>query len=421
MTESKISRRNYLKYAGGIVAVGAVAAAGLGAYQYYGQPRAGGPKGGKLKIGILAPLSGTYSMWGKDQVECATLALEEWKAKGGPAGYDYEVITRDTETKPGPAVTRLKELMDVYKIDFLFGVLSSAVAFAVNESLKGSNLWWTYGAGAEPKMRVKGTIAKNAWCPFHGLEVQARAAAQFYHSQKKDKAYIAYADYVAGQQLQQMFSDEYKRIGGSILASKPFPLGSTDYSSYVTEALNLKPDVFFLVGGGSDLINCVKQASEFKLFDKMDFHIGHGGTVSMGQGSGVDITKNLKMGAYFSWVDDTPGTKEFVKKFMVRFGYPPDYFGASVYTGVQETFTALDKVGKLDYEEMRAFLEGRKFTWTKEEEYWRKEDHQAIGQYLILAGKQPNEMTTQWDYFKIYGKVDEEKAGIVEPVKNMGY
>jgi hypothetical protein len=36
--EKKISRRAYLKYAGGVVAVGAIAAAGYGAYQFYGKP-----------------------------------------------------------------------------------------------------------------------------------------------------------------------------------------------------------------------------------------------------------------------------------------------------------------------------------------------------------------------------------------------
>ncbi len=38
MSERKISRRKYLKYAGAAVAAGAVAIAGYEAYQYYGQP-----------------------------------------------------------------------------------------------------------------------------------------------------------------------------------------------------------------------------------------------------------------------------------------------------------------------------------------------------------------------------------------------
>ena len=70
---------------------------------------------------------------------------------------------------------------------------------------------------------------------------------------------------------------------------------------------------------------------------------------------------------------------------------------------------------------MSAVLEGRKFTHVKEEEYWRKEDHQAIGQYMFLAGKTREEMETPWDFFKVVGKVDEEKTGIVEPISKLGY
>jgi len=59
--DKKITRRNYLKYAGGIVAAGALAAAGYGAYRYYGQPPTPSPGGQKLKVkvGGTKPLTGS--------------------------------------------------------------------------------------------------------------------------------------------------------------------------------------------------------------------------------------------------------------------------------------------------------------------------------------------------------------------------
>jgi hypothetical protein len=66
LSEGKISRRKYLKYAGAAVAAGAVAAAGYGLSQYYRPPTPTAPTpttptGGakkKLKIGTTKPLTG---------------------------------------------------------------------------------------------------------------------------------------------------------------------------------------------------------------------------------------------------------------------------------------------------------------------------------------------------------------------------
>ena len=79
MSQEKMTRRRYLKYAGAAVAAGAVAAAGYGAYQYYKPPAqtttlpttpptTTTPTGGakkKVRIGGTKPLTGQETLNGR--------------------------------------------------------------------------------------------------------------------------------------------------------------------------------------------------------------------------------------------------------------------------------------------------------------------------------------------------------------------
>ena len=106
--ETKITRRNYLKYAGGVVAAGALAAAGYGAYRYYGQPPATPPPttptststspGGqklKVKVGGTKPLTGSAAIFGIDENRGLEIWTNKWvNEKGGIKAGDgntYEV------------------------------------------------------------------------------------------------------------------------------------------------------------------------------------------------------------------------------------------------------------------------------------------------------------------------------------------
>ncbi|MEM3381261.1 MAG: ABC transporter substrate-binding protein, partial [Candidatus Bathyarchaeia archaeon] len=133
--KSGIGRRKFIAAGAGIVAVAAIA----GGY-YITLPSQ--KKKEAIKIGVLAPTTGSFAIMGEDQIHNAEFAIDKWNKKGGVLGIPITMVIRDTETKPEPAARRAKELITTERVDFLTGTVSNAVQYAVMEVVKEENIIW---------------------------------------------------------------------------------------------------------------------------------------------------------------------------------------------------------------------------------------------------------------------------------------
>src|SRR5689334_15627668 len=83
----------------------------------------------KIKIGILAPYSGVYALFGPKVIEDPIrLYLNEHGNKIG--GLPVEVVTVDDQSKPDVALEKAKELVENEKVDAIIGFVNSAGALA---------------------------------------------------------------------------------------------------------------------------------------------------------------------------------------------------------------------------------------------------------------------------------------------------
>ena len=140
MSQEKMTRRRYLKYAGAAVAAGAVAAAGYGAYQYYKPPAqtttlpttpptTTTPTGGakkKVRIGGTKPLTGQETLNGRSEKQgnelWAKMVNEAGGIKGGDGNtYEVELVLYNDESKPEIVPRLYEKLITEDKVDFLFG------------------------------------------------------------------------------------------------------------------------------------------------------------------------------------------------------------------------------------------------------------------------------------------------------------
>ncbi|MBS7622784.1 amino acid ABC transporter substrate-binding protein [Candidatus Bathyarchaeota archaeon] len=143
MSEGKISRRKYLKYAGAAVAAGAAAAAGYGLSQYYKPPTPTGPTpttptGGarkKLRIGTTKPLTGQEAVLGRNELNGTLLWVKMVNEAGGiRAGdgntYEVELIYYNDENKPENVGRLFEKLITEDKVDYLFGPIYGPLGMA---------------------------------------------------------------------------------------------------------------------------------------------------------------------------------------------------------------------------------------------------------------------------------------------------
>src|SRR5262245_21800931 len=90
----------------------------------------------KVRVGLLAPLTGAAAAEGESNLRGATLAVEQINAQGGVYVKDrggrmlVELVVGDTRTTPAEGVAAADQLVNQDRVDVLAGGYSSAVTLA---------------------------------------------------------------------------------------------------------------------------------------------------------------------------------------------------------------------------------------------------------------------------------------------------
>src|SRR5438270_10928016 len=85
-----------------------------------------GAQGAPIKIGVPVPLSGGNAKMGDDIAKAATLAAEEWTARGGVLGRRIELVSFDVACDAQQSVTAAHNLLGAGEVDVRGGYCPSA-------------------------------------------------------------------------------------------------------------------------------------------------------------------------------------------------------------------------------------------------------------------------------------------------------
>src|SRR5918998_2970930 len=79
-----------------------------------------------IKIGVISPLTGAWTVYGKAHFSGFELAVDEINQKGGVLGRPIEIVVGDSKTEPRIVVEQANRLVRQERVDFLAGTFSSA-------------------------------------------------------------------------------------------------------------------------------------------------------------------------------------------------------------------------------------------------------------------------------------------------------
>ncbi len=171
------------------------------------------------------------------------------------------------------------------------------------------------------------------------------------------------------------------------------PLGSADFSQYITPVLNSGADVLILNHYGKDMVNSLTQAVQFGLRDKQvngkNFEI----VVPlfselMAQGAG-DAVKGIFGTSNWDWKLDDEATKTITKSFGAEYGTPPSQAAHTCYVQALLYADACERAGTFYAPEVIKALEGFEFDGMGNgATLYRAEDHQCMKPCLVVRGKQ---------------------------------
>lgn len=367
-----ISRRNLIK-AGMALGASSFLYPGVGAFAKSEQP---------IKIGVIDPITGTYAAEGGNQNAGAKLAVAQINANGGVLGRPVQLLMEDSASNVGQSVQKARKLVNRNKVNFLMGSVSSAVALALSQAAHDLNtLYLDIGGHADAV-----TAKQCRWNTFRTCSTTwLLTAGDFKTIFEKygKKWYFITPDYAFGHALHRDYVAQLKQAGGTELGNALAPLGTTDFSSYLIKAKAAGPDALIVLTDGDDMINTLKQATQFGLNKAM----GIGGPMME-----LEVLESLPAVARYGYWNmewywkqpNVPHVKEFVDSYKKannnKVPTARSWFG---FASAHALALAVQKAKSVDTMKVMRALEGLELppevALQPHTPVYRAGDHQLIG------------------------------------------
>jgi branched-chain amino acid transport system substrate-binding protein len=367
-------------------------------------------------IGLDNPLTGTYAINGKNELNGCELAIEQINAKGGILGRPAKLLVEDsTSGDAGTAVQKARKLIERDKVNFLLGNINSALALAMAQVAYEKGVLHVVPGGHTDAI-TGATCHWNVFRVCNTTQMEANAVAGTLIKDFGKKWYYITPDYAFGHTLQAGMEKAATALGGTKVGGDLTPLGTTDFSSYLIKAQAAKPDVIIFLVQGDDMLNALKQAVQFGLDKRI--HLA-GAQQEMEPLEG--LSPEARIGTWvFEWYWNQPGVPhvaEFVAAIKKKSGRVPT---ARTWMGFVSTWTcalAANQAKSLDAVKMAKALQGFKLppeiALMPNGAFYRAGQNQLIGD--LYVGNAQAKGTAPDDLFKVTQVVKgTDVAGTVE-------
>jgi branched-chain amino acid transport system substrate-binding protein len=420
MTRSALNRRSFVKLAG------AAGAAAFGAPAYL--PRIG-EAADTLKIGLLEPYTGVYAAPGENETNGFVMAVDAWNKRGGAMARKIELVKEDEQNDPGVAAQKARKLVNQDKVVALVGTVSSAVSLSVAGVSNSLGTLFIDSGGHTDDVTGK-SCHWNVFRTCHSTWMETHATGYALQKRFGKKWFLITPDYAYGHALETGFKDVLARTGGTIVGNELTPLGTTDFSSYLTKVDAAKPDLVLVLVQGDDYTNCLKQMNQFGLLKK--YPVG-GPQVELESLYGLPPeARNGYWGIEWYYKSDKTLGKgnalahQFVADYTGRFRKPPTARSCFGYVTADRLITAIAESKTTDPVKVARALENRRFTSIfNGEAYYRKEDHQLMWPMWVAKIRPDGTPNDKLDLFDV---TDVQEAQAIEQtvaekqkVCNLGY
>ena len=344
-------------------------------------------QGGPIRLGLIAPLSGSQEIVGRYQLAGATIAVNQINQAGGILGRQVELATRDDKANPAAGVAASKDLAGS-GVNLMFGILSSGVALAVAPTLADDKSVLVVSAAAANELTHE-QYTRNVFRSADHAYARQRALAKLVLTDFPDTLnWTAINPQTAiGASNWDSFVDgivQYSQEAGKpaeITEALWTKFGATDYKNEISQLMRSKSEGLYCGVYGGDAVTMFGQAAAYGLTKKFKVIVDPGSEFIIANAMGKNTPPGLWSG--FHWYHGAyEGHKinddlynAYVKE--TNDPHPAGYVGET-HTSVLAYASAIQKAGSTETDAVIAALEDLEFDSCKGMRKIRKEDHQAI-------------------------------------------
>jgi branched-chain amino acid transport system substrate-binding protein len=421
-----LSRRRLLRQA-------AVTGAGLGTLAVGGrrlpfavawaedQPPIGtwpdGSSGSTVNIGAAVPRTGAYAVQGEDELKGWQLAVEHInngdpllkkiapKVTKGVLGKQVNLLVADSGAKPNDAVQEQQKFITDNKIVLMTGSTSSAVAVALNHFAEREKVLYVTGISGSNDTTGKDCVRYGFRQNFYG-ETAANALGPILLKAfgKNRKSAFMTPDYTYGHTVTKSMNDYLTANGGwTMVTNQISPLGTQDFSQYLTNIANSGAEILLNVNWGRDAVLSIQQAKQFGILPKMKLVIPYQ-IPFIAKEVGPDLTEGVYSATDFWWTleDKYPLAKMLVEAFYKKYNYRPEWGANNAYMQFAIWARMVSEAGTFyPPDVIKQYEKGETFDSTVGPVHFRAADHQLVRPVIIVRGKAPSAMKNNEDYWEV--------------------
>jgi branched-chain amino acid transport system substrate-binding protein len=349
-----------------------------------------------IRIGVLGDQNGPFAdLGGKGSIVAAELAVAD--QGGAVLGKPIEIVSADMLNKPDVASAIARRWFDVDGVDMITDVPLTSVALAVQS------------VGREKKKIVMITGAASAdltgkACSPYGIHwmdnttaLSAGTARAVVAAGGKSWFFLT-PDYAFGATMERSAGEAIQAAGGRVAGSVKFPLGTSDYSSYLITAAGTDATIFGLSTVGGDTVNAVKQAAEFgltrdgKKVAVFLMFLPEIHSIGLARAKGLYITDG------FYW-DENEETRTWSKRYFERMGKMPSKSQADTYASVRHYLKAVEKAKSDESDAVMAAMKAMPADYFGKPARIRR-NGRVVYDLTLYEVKSPEESRYDWDYQK---------------------
>jgi branched-chain amino acid transport system substrate-binding protein len=310
-----------------------------------------------ITIGMSLSLTGADAQSAQKVKEGALMAIEEFNAQGGVAGYKINVTVLDDGTAtagqydPAQAATNARKMVADGTIVAAIGPQMSGAGKAMSPILSQGNLATVSPMSTNPDItdpkfagqyRPKGkaiyfrTVTTDAY--------QGPNMANFYADTLKVKSLFVLDDSGAfGVGIGNSFEAQAKKRGIKVLGRDQLNPKETDYATILTKIKSLNAEALYYGGVAQAGVKLAKQAHD--IVPKM-IKGGGDGLVSADflKGAGFPAAEGWYVTIAAPHMLDDPLVKEWIERFRKKYGSAPEDYSITSYDAALVILDAVKRV-----------------------------------------------------------------------------
>ncbi|WP_344306779.1 branched-chain amino acid ABC transporter substrate-binding protein [Fodinicola feengrottensis] len=216
-----------------------------------------GSTGGKIaKIGVIAPLSGDLSAIGQGIRDSVNLAIKQANDAKAIPGWTLQLDDQDDQANPDVGKNAATKLASDNQVVAVVGTLNSSVAQNVQPVLSAAKVAEVSPANTNPSLTQGATWATTKKRPYANYfrtcttdAVQGPFAARYvYNTLHLTKVATVHDKKTYGQGLVQTFTEEFKKLGGTIVSAQTINPDDKNYSAVVSKIKPSGPQLLYYGG-----------------------------------------------------------------------------------------------------------------------------------------------------------------------------